>query len=70
MHNENCGSERAVICVDTNTKEVTKVTSDVDMKGVWSVLDVSHNIIVAEFSTPNSPPQLVSFIMHVYKADL
>lgn len=60
VHDENCASERVVMCVDTNTKVVTRITSDIDRKGVWSVLDVSHDIIVAQFSTPNSPPQLVS----------
>ena len=50
------------MCVDTNSKKVTKIISDIDRKGMWSVLDVSHDIIVAQFSTPNSPPQLVSFI--------
>ena len=61
VHAENCASERVVMCVDTNTKEVTRITSDVNRKGVWSVLDVSHDVIVAQFSTPNCPPQLVSF---------
>lgn len=63
VHDENWGSERVVMSVDTNSKEVTKITSDPERKGVWSVLDVSCDIIVAQFSTPNSPPQLVS--LHV-----
>ena len=56
---ENWGSERFVTCVDIGTKKVTKVTSSHDQQGAWLVLDVSHDLIVAQFSTPTSPPQLV-----------
>ena len=65
VHDENCGSERVVMCVDTNSKKVTRIASDVDRKGVWSVLDVLNDVIVAQFSNPNSPPQLVSFNYYI-----
>ena len=65
VHDENCGSERVVMCVDTNSKKVTRIASDVDRKGVWSVLDVSNDVIVAQFSNPYSPPQLVSFNFYI-----
>ena len=70
VHDENCASERVVMCVDTNSMKVTKVTSNTDRKGVWSVLDVSCDIIVAQFSNPNSPPQLVSFQHHATSPSL
>jgi hypothetical protein len=62
VHDENCGSERVIMCVDTNTKKVSRIASagDVDRKGVWYVVDVLHDVVVAHFSNPNSPPQLVS----------
>lgn len=63
VHDENCGSERVVMCVDTNSKEVTRIASEVDKKGMWSVLDVSNDVVVAQFSNPNSPPQLVNLLM-------
>ena len=59
VNDENWASERVVTCTDINTRKVTKVKCDDDRKGAWTVLDVSHDIIVAQFSTPNTPPQLV-----------
>ena len=29
------------------------------MKGAWTVLDVSHDLVVAQFASPNIPPKLV-----------
>lgn len=43
------------MCVDTNSKKVTRIASDVDRKGVWSVLDVSNDVIVAQFSKFSTP---------------
>ena len=60
LDDENWASERFVTCVDVGSKKVTKVIDGGDRKGAWSVLDVSDDIIVATFSTPNTPPQLVS----------
>lgn len=56
---ENWGSRREVTLTDTDAKEVKKVTAAGEWKGAWTVLDVSHDLIVAQFSTPNVPPQLV-----------
>lgn len=60
VSDENWGSERNVTCADIETKKVTKVTSGHNQQGAWLVLDVSHDLVVAQFSTPTSPPQLVS----------
>ena len=60
LNEENWGSGRVVTCVDVISKKVTKMVTGDDQKGAWTVLDVSHDLIVAQFSTPNSPPQLVS----------
>ena len=54
---ESWGSSKLVTCLDVINKKVTKVTST---GGTWLVLDVSHDLIVAQFSTPTTPPQLVS----------
>jgi hypothetical protein len=59
---ENWGSTREVTVTDTDAKEVKKVTTDggeEERKGAWTVLDVSCDLVVAQFSTPNTPPQLV-----------
>lgn len=61
LNDESWASERAVTCTDVGARKVTKVTSGEDRKGAWSVLDVSHDIIVAQFSTPNTAPQLVRY---------
>ena len=55
---ENWGSRRAVSITDTDAKKVRKVEEKVK-QGAWSVLDVSHDLIVAQYSAPNTPPQLV-----------
>ena len=60
INEENWASERFVTHVDVATKEVTKVVDSDGRKGAWLVLDVSHDIVVAQFSTPDTPPQLVS----------
>ena len=36
-----------------------KVTG-VGEKGAWSVLDVAHDLVVAQFASPNTAPKLVS----------
>ena len=65
---ENWGSRREVTLTNTDTKEVKKVTAggrgEEERKGAWTVLDVSHDLIVAQFSTPNLPPQLVRQIIY------
>ena len=61
LDDENWTGERFVTCVNVGSKKVTKVIDERNRKGAWSVLDVSDDIIVAAFSTPNTPPQLVSY---------
>lgn len=61
LDDENWTGERFVTCVNVGSKKVTKVVDEGNRKGAWSVLDVSDDIIVAAFSTPNTPPQLVSY---------
>ena len=60
---ENWGSRREVILTDVDAKEVKKVTTvgdgEEERKGAWTVLDVSCDLVVVQFSTPNIPPQLV-----------
>lgn len=59
---ENWGSRREVTITDIGTKGVKKVTAaagEEERKGAWTVLDVSCDLIVAQFSDPNTPPQLV-----------
>ena len=53
------GSGREVTFTDVDAKKVNKVNDDKEQKGAWTVLDVSHDLVVAQFSTPNSPPRLV-----------
>ena len=57
INEENWASDKLVTSVDVCNKKVTKVTS---AGGTWLVMDVSHDLIVAQFSTPATPPQLVS----------
>ena len=57
---ENWGSLKVVTCVDVVHKEVKKISAVGRKPGAWSILDVHDNIIVAGYSSPNSPPQLVS----------
>ena len=62
MAEENWGSRREVTITDVETKEVKKVTAaagEEERKGAWTVLDVSCDLVVAQFSDPNTPPQLV-----------
>ena len=66
---ENWGCRREVTITDTDAREVKKVTATAakggegegegERKGAWSVLDVSCDLVVAQFSSPNTPPQLV-----------
>lgn len=62
---ENWGARREVTVTDTDAKKVKKVTTaaggegEGERKGAWSVLDVSCDLVVAQFSSPNTPPQLV-----------
>ena len=49
-----------MISVEVEGGTVHRVTGGEGEKGTWTVLDVSHNLIVAQFATPNTPPKLVS----------
>ena len=49
-----------VVLVDTSTGSVSDVSGD-DRKGAWHVLDVSCDLVVAQFSSLNTTPQLVRF---------
>ena len=35
------------------------------MKGAWSVLDISHDLVVAQFASPNMAPKLVRGSSHL-----
>lgn len=68
---ENWGSRREITVTDTDAKEVKKVTNaggdgEEERKGAWTVLDVSCDLVVAQFSNPNTPPQLVRQTVILY----
>ncbi len=50
-----------VTCVDVTTGTVTNV-SEPTKKGAWLVLDVSHDLIVAQFASLNECPKLVRLL--------
>jgi len=53
-------STQDVLCVEVEGGTVHRMTGGEGERGAWTVLDVSHDLIVAQFATPNTPPKLVS----------
>ena len=51
------GSVMEVTCVDTTSGSVTNVSGP--NKGAWVVLDVFNDVVVAQFASLNTCPQLV-----------
>ena len=49
-----------MLCVEVEGGTVHRMTGGEGEQGAWTVLDVSHDLIVAQFATPNTPPKLVS----------
>ena len=62
------GSLVKVIQVDTSTGSVSDVSGE-DRKGAWLVLDVSSDLVVAQFAALNTSPQLVRGY-HMHKLSL
>ena len=60
IFSDNWASYIEVNCVDVIKKSVTRI-SGTENKGAWSVLDVSHDLIVAQFGSLTTSPQLVCF---------
>ena len=52
------GSFQDVTIVQTESSKVTRI-SDEKKKGTWVVLDVSCDLVLAQFSNPNTTPELV-----------
>lgn len=46
-----------MVCVEVEGGGVHRVTGE---KGTWTVLDVAHGLVVAQFASPSTPPKLVS----------
>lgn len=59
MH-EQWGSVQEVTLIDTNTGSVANVSGH--RKGAWLVLDVSCDLVVAQFACLNACPALVSSV--------
>ena len=51
------GSTQNVVCVEVEGGGVHRVTEG---QGTWTVLDVAHALVVAQFASPSTPPKLVS----------
>ena len=54
---EHWGSVREVTLIDTDSGKVTNVSGH--RKGAWHVLDVSCDLVVAQFASLNTYPDLV-----------
>ena len=65
---DNRGSVVEVLCVDVESGSVQRVTGE-GMRGAWTVLDVTNDLIVAQFATPNTPPKLVRRPQHVHAVE-
>ncbi len=48
-----------VIIVDTQGSKVNRVI-DENRRGTWTVFDVTSDLVVAQFASPSTAPQLVS----------
>lgn len=55
------GSFQDVTVVQTESAKVTRIY-DESKKGAWLVLDVSCDLVLAQFSNPNTLPQLVMVV--------
>lgn len=51
------GSTQTVVCVEVEGGGMHRVMGE---KGTWTVLDVAHGLVVAQFASPSTPPKLVS----------
>ena len=51
-----------VILVHTESSKVTRVVDD-SRRGTWTVLDVTSDLVVAQFANPCTAPQLVSVLI-------
>ena len=49
-----------MVCVEMEGGGVHRVTEGQGEKGTWTVLDVAHGLVVAQFASPSTPPKLVS----------
>ena len=49
-----------MVCVEVEGGGVHRVTEGQGEKGTWTVLDVAHGLVVAQFASPSTPPKLVS----------
>ena len=64
------GSTQNVVCVEVEGGGVHRVTEGqvegggvhrvTEGQGAWTVLDVAHALVVAQFASPSTPPKLVS----------
>ena len=52
-----------MVCVEVEGGGVHRVMGE---KGTWTVLDVAHGLVVAQFASPSTPPKLVSGRLKVF----